>query len=275
MPWLAVTLEIDAGALEAMSDALVEAGAQSVSIENIEHPRPTLQALLAADEDADRLVRGAARAAGLSAAPRFTARPVADQDWVRSTQAQFAPIEVGARLWIGPSWHEPPGERVAVRVDPGLAFGTGTHPTTRSILAFLDSAIRGGERLLDYGCGSGILAIAAAKLGAASVDAVDIDTQAVQTALENAAANRVHVRIGLPDALPPASYDIVVSNILAQPLIVLAPLLARRTVGGGRLALAGILDAQAAEVAAAYAPWFDLRAERSEEGWALICGVRR
>jgi len=274
MPWLALTLEIDAGAAEVMSDALVEAGALSVSIDNVERDRPTLQALLAADGNAERLVRAAARAAGLAAVPPYATHPVADRDWVRSTQAQFAPIEIGKRLWVGPSWHEPPPDRVAVRVDPGLAFGTGTHPTTRSILAFLEDRIKGGERVLDYGCGSGILAIAAARLGAARVDAVDIDAQAVQTALDNAAANGVELRAGLPEALPPAPYDIVVSNILAQPLTLLAPVLAARTAARGRLALAGILDWQAEEVSAAYAPWFDMRAPRSDEGWALLWGVR-
>ena len=275
MPWLALTLQVDAGAAEAMSDALVEAGAQSVAIDGVERERPTLQALLAIGEDAERLVGGAAKAAGLAATPRFTMSEVADEDWVRRTQAQFAPIEVGARLWVGPSWHEPPHDRAVVRLDPGLAFGTGTHPTTLSVLAFLESQIRGAEEVLDYGCGSGILAIAAAKLGAARVDAVDIDPQAVRTALANARVNGVKLRAVLPEALAPAVYDIVVSNILAQPLIVLAPLLAARTVRGGRLALAGILDSQAAEVAAAYAPWFELRAEPPEQGWALLAGVRR
>lgn len=274
MHWLALTLEIDAGAAEAMSDALVEAGALSVSIDHVERDRPTLQALLAAEGSAERLVRAAAGAAGLPAVPPYTTHPVADRDWVRSTQAQFEPIEIGKRLWVGPSWHEPPPERVAVRVDPGLAFGTGTHPTTRSILAFLEGGIKGGERVLDYGCGSGILAIAAARLGAAHVDAVDIDAQALQTALENAAANGVELRAGAPEALPHEPYDIVVSNILAQPLILLAPVLAARSAAHGRLALAGILDWQAEEVSAAYAPWFEMRAMRSEEGWVLLSGVR-
>ena len=275
MPWVALTLEVDAGAAEAMSDALVEAGAQSVAIDGVERERPTLQALVAVGEDADRLVGGAAKAAGLAATPEFSTSEVADEDWVRRTQAQFAPIEVGARLWVGPSWHQPPHDRAVVRLDPGLAFGTGTHPTTLSVLTFLESQIRGGEKVLDYGCGSGILAIAAAKLGAARIDAVDIDPQAVQTALANARVNRVELRAALPEALAPAVYDIVVSNILAQPLIVLAPLLAARSARGGRLALAGILDSQAAEVAAAYSPWFELRTEQHEQGWALLAGVRR
>jgi ribosomal protein L11 methyltransferase len=207
--------------------------------------------------------------------PAFTLGELGEEDWVRKSQAQFPATEIGARLWIGPTWHEPPRGRIAVRVDPGLAFGTGTHPTTKLVLNFLESSVKGGERVLDYGCGSGILAIAAAKLGAARVDAVDIDPQAVQTAVANARANGVALRAALPEALPAALYDIVVSNILAQPLIVLAPLLAARTAPQGRIALAGILEAQAAEVAAAYEPWFDLQSDVTDEGWALVAGARK
>jgi ribosomal protein L11 methyltransferase len=276
MPWLALTLQVDAGAEEAMSDALVEAGAQSVSIDNLERPSPTLQAVIAIDADPQQLVIEASQRAGLVAAPRFSLSEVADEDWVRRSQAQFTPIEIGARLWVGPSWHQPPAGRIAVRVDPGLAFGTGTHPSTRLILNFLEKQIKGGELVLDYGCGSGILAIAAAKLGAAHVDGVDVDPQAVETATANARANGIELRAGLPEALPPAAaYDIVVSNILAQPLIVLAPLLAARTARGGRLALAGILQSQAAEVAAAYVPWFNLESDAAHDSWTLVSGLRR
>jgi ribosomal protein L11 methyltransferase len=275
MPWLALTLEVDAEAAEAMSEALMEAGAQSVAIDALEHSRPTVQALLRPEDDADRLVQEAAHAAGFPAAPPFTTRSVPDEDWVRTTQAQFEPLEVGARLWVGPSWHEPPPRRAVVRIDPGLAFGTGSHPTTRLVLGFLERTVRGGERVLDYGCGSGILALAAAKLGAARVDGVDVDPQAVETALANARANGVELRAALPEALPVARYDIVVSNILAQPLIVLAPLLAQRTAPGGRLALAGILHSQGEEVAAAYRPWFEVDATELCEGWVLVSGVRR
>jgi ribosomal protein L11 methyltransferase len=275
MPWLALTLEVDAGAAEALSDALIEAGAHSVGIENLDAPRATLSALLSSAQDAPRLVSEAARAAGLAAVPGFKTSKVDDQDWVRRTQAQFVPIEIGARLWVGPSWREAPGGRVAVRLDPGLAFGTGTHPTTQLVLKFLEEQIKGGERVLDYGCGSGILAIAAAKLGASHVDAVDIDPDAVCAAAANAAANGVSMRTVVPEDLAPTEYDLVVSNILAQPLILLAPLLAQRTRRGGRVALSGILETQAAEVAAAYLPFFDAQIAQTEDGWALVAGLRR
>ena len=275
MPWRAVTLLVEAGAAEAMSEALVDAGAHSVSIENLERERQSLYAIIAMGEDAGGLVARAADAAGLARAPEFTTAELADDDWVRKSQAQFPPVEIGRRLWVGPSWHEPPALRIVVRLDPGLAFGTGTHPSTQLCLRFLDQHIRGGERVLDYGCGSGILAIAAAKLGAAQVDGVDVDPQALDTACANAGRNGIELRATLPEALPAGSYDIVVSNILAQPLIVLAPLLAARTRPGGRIALAGILQAQAAEVAAAYAPWFDTGIHGVQDDWALVAGARR
>ena len=168
MPWLAVTLELEAGAAEALGDALLEAGAQSVALE-----AGRLSAVLDSRADAASIIAAAARSAGV-AAPRFTSQPLADRDWVRASQAQFAPLRIG-RLWIGASWHESPDDAVVIaRIDPGLAFGTGSHPTTQLVLAFLERHIRGGERVLDYGCGSGILAVAAAKLGAAGVDAVQL-----------------------------------------------------------------------------------------------------
>ena len=274
MPWLALSLQVDAVAAETMSEALLELGADSVTITNVDAPRPTVAAVLPLQTDAARLVAAAAAMAGLSAAPAFSLSELPDQDWVRSTQAQFSPIEIGERLWVGPHWHQPPPGRIAVRLDPGLAFGTGTHPTTRLMLSFLERCVRGGERVLDYGCGSGILAIAAAKLGAAAVDAVDIDPQAVETAAGNARANAVALRIALPEDLAATHYDIVVSNILAQPLIVLAPLLVARTRRMGQLALAGILDSQAAEVQAAYAPWMKLAVTERDGPWALLAGAR-
>ena len=267
MPWRALTLEVDRAAAEAFSDALLAAGAQSVALE----PEGAVVAILSLADEPQLLVESAARAAGI-VTPSFSSAELADQDWVRATQAQFQPMRIGELLWIGPSWHQPPQGRIAIRIDPGLAFGTGTHPSTRLVLAWLEKTIRGGERVLDYGCGSGILAIAAAKLGAAQVDGVDVDPQAVETTAANARANGVELRAALPGVLAPADYDLVVSNILAQPLILLAPLLAAR---GPRIALSGILDEQAEEVMRAYQPWFDMDLATAEERWVLLEGERR
>lgn len=269
MPWLAVSLDVEAGAAEAFSDALLEAGAQSVAVE-----AGRLSAVLKAHDDPAAIVAFAAQSVGMRI-PNFSARGLADQDWVRASQAQFAPFAVG-RLWIGASWHELPSDgRVVALIDPGLAFGTGSHPTTRVVLSWLEANLRSGESVLDYGCGSGILAIAAAKLGAGRVDAVDIDPQAVQATAENAARNRVAVRALSPESLGPAQYDVVVSNILLQPLVLLAPLLAASAAPRGRIALAGVLDSQARELAEAYAPWFAADPVLHEDGWALVSGARK
>jgi ribosomal protein L11 methyltransferase len=275
MPWLALTVAADGAQVETLSEALLEGGAQSVCVDAIETQRPSLTALLGTDADPAALLAAAARACGLAETPAFQLAHVDDEDWVRRSREQFAPLSVGARLWVGPSWQEPPaGVPAALRLDPGLAFGTGSHPSTRLVLQFLERTLRGGESVLDYGCGSGILAIAAAKLGACKVDAVDLDPQALETTVANARANGVAVHAAAPEALPAARYDIVVSNILAQPLMLLAPLLASRTAPGGRIALSGILESQADEVARAYAGCFDMTVS-AEEGWALLEGLRR
>jgi len=266
MPWLALTLDVEPAAAEAFSDALLEAGAQSVALETGQ-----VSAILGLHDNPQSLVLAAAQAAGI-APPRFSSEALDDRDWVRASQAQFAPLAVGARLWVGPSWHTAAPGRFAVRIDPGLAFGSGSHPTTKLILAYLERNLRGGERVLDYGCGSGILAIAAAKLGAAHVDAVDLDPDAVDTTRANARVNGVRLSAMPPDALPAGSYDIVIANILAQPLIVLAPLLAER---GARIALSGILEEQAQDVLRAYAPRFHMQVAEIEERWTLLEGARR
>jgi len=203
-------------------------------------------------------------------------RPVADTDWVRLTQSQFAPVEITPEFWIVPSWHEPPQRAVRViRLDPGLAFGTGTHATTRMCLRWIaaHAAVIAGARVLDYGCGSGVLAIAAALHGAAAVDAVDIDPAAVQATRENAAANRVVLRAGEPE-LAAGGYALVLANILASPLKVLAPLLCERVAPGGSLVLAGILERQADELAAAYAPRLALKVVDRDDGWILMATQR-
>jgi len=201
---------------------------------------------------------------------------VPEQDWVRLTQSQFAPVEITPDFWIVPSWHEPPeGAAVVIRLDPGLAFGTGTHPTTRMCLRWIarqahttGAGVRSG-RVLDYGCGSGILAIGSAKFGAQDVDGVDIDPAAVDAALENARANAVQIRVGLPE-LAAGVYQWVLANILASPLKVLAPLLCNHVAAGGALVLAGILDRQEQELIDAYAPFCQLTVVDREDGWILM-----
>lgn len=202
--------------------------------------------------------------------------PVPDEDWVRLTQSQFAPVEITPSFWIVPTWHEPPPQALKViRLDPGLAFGTGTHPTTRMCLRWIARQAQAEQsswtRVLDYGCGSGILAIAAALHRAGKVDAVDIDPAAVQSAADNASANGVHLQCGLPDQAS-GHYPLVLANILATPLKLLAPLLCGHLQAGGHLVLAGILERQADELTAAYAPWLNLQVTDREEGWILMTG---
>lgn len=198
---------------------------------------------------------------------------VPDQDWVRLTQSQFAPVEITPNFWIVPTWHEPPAAAsTVIRLDPGLAFGTGTHPTTRMCLRWLARRALEGSgwgRVLDYGCGSGILAIGAGKLGALDIDAVDIDEAAVEACLQNAQANGVQLRVGMPE-LAQGSYSTVLANILATPLKVLAPLLCAHLASGGSLVLAGILERQADELRHAYAPYVQLEVADSLDGWILM-----
>ena len=274
MPWLSIALEIDASQAEALSEALLEAGAGSVTIEPA-GTRMRLSALIAADADGVALVAAAARAAALPP-PEFSIARLEDEDWVRRSQAQFGPIHVAERLWIVPSWHTPPDPAaVVVRLDPGLAFGTGSHVSTRLVLQYLERNLQDGERVLDYGCGSGILAIVAGKLGAGEITATDIDPQALETTAANAAENGVALSLAAPEFLAPGTFDLVLANILAAPLIALEPLLAARTRAGGRVVLSGILESQAAEVAAAYARDFDVGLIAAAEGWALVGGQRK
>jgi ribosomal protein L11 methyltransferase len=233
-----------------------------------------LSALFAANADPHRALAQALERSGVTLGGEPTVQALDDEDWVRASQAQFSPLRIG-RLWIGAGWHEAPADALVIRVDPGLAFGTGSHPTTRLVLRFLERVLRGGEQVLDYGCGSGILAIAAAKLGARRIDAVDIDPVAVEVTRDNARANGVRLEAGLPEARARGRYDVLVANILAQPLIELAPRLADLVKPRGALALAGLLEVQAEEVARAYTAHFHLAVEATEEGWALLAGTRR
>lgn len=296
MPWQSVRILVDSAQAEPLSDALMEAGALSVSLEDADagtadetplfgepdHPSAELwphsiaQVLLETDADVGAMLAAAAEQAGVPIPTQYTVEPVADADWVRLTQSQFDPISISARLWIVPTWHDAPDSHaINLKLDPGLAFGTGSHPTTRLCLRWLDTNLQGGETLLDYGCGSGILAIAAHKLGAARVDGVDIDPQAVTASHDNAALNDVTVHVGLPGELAPGEYDIVVANILTNPLKGMAPLLAGRVRTGGRLVLSGILAEQADDVMAVYRDWFDFDPPALDEGWVRLAGVKR
>jgi len=297
MPLRSVVITVEAGAAEALGDALIEAGALSVSVEDADAGTPAekplfgepgtepdreawersvIRALVAEGADIDVLVAEAAAQAGFAAPPAYRSEPVEDQDWVRITQAQFEPIRVSDRLWVVPSWHTPPDpDAINLLLDPGVAFGTGAHPTTRMCLRWLEASVRGGETVLDYGCGSGILAIAAMKLGAGSAMGVDIDADAVAQARANARANAVDATFLTAAARLELEADLVVANILANPLRLLAPVLAAHTRRGGRLALAGLLADQAAELIDVYRPNFDLAVAAEEEGWALLAGARR
>jgi ribosomal protein L11 methyltransferase len=230
-------------------------------------------ALFAEHLDAPAALGRAAVAVGRDT-PACELSSVAEQDWVRATQAQFGPIRIADRLHVVPTWCDAPADGVSIALDPGLAFGTGSHPTTRLCLEWLLDHLAGGESVLDYGCGSGILAIAAAKLGATRVVGTDVDPQALRASADNARQNGVPASFVAPDALAAGAFDVVVANILANPLIVLAPAIASRVRPGGRLALSGVLASQADDVVAAYAPWFTLRAWRAADGWVLVEGER-
>ena len=285
--------------VEALGEALMdELGALSVSVEDADAGSQTEQALFgepglpapreawlhsqlqALFEDEAAATRAAAT---LMAQPWWRElqlqwlRPVADADWVRLTQSQFMPVDIAPGFWIVPSWHEvPAAARRVIRLDPGLAFGTGTHPTTRMCLRWIarhTDPARPWPRVLDYGCGSGILAIAAALHGAAEVHAVDIDAAAVEATQANARTNGVTLQAGLPSQAQ-GEHALVLANILAMPLKLLAPLLCGHVAAGGHLVLAGILERQALEIAQAYAPWIRLEVSDREEGWVLMTGTR-
>jgi ribosomal protein L11 methyltransferase len=277
--------------IEALSDALEALDALSVSVEDADAQTPAEQALFGepgmpapkAGWQRSRVValfeqEAQAREAVELLVPQdffegcesVGLRPVVDQDWVRLTQSQFAPVEITPIFWIVPSWHEPPAaaEKV-IRLDPGLAFGTGTHPTTRMCLRWIARRDLSAQRVLDYGCGSGILAIGAAKHGAAEIVAVDIDPAAVESTRINAANNHVSLLTGLPDVAK-GVFNLVLANILATPLKMLAPLLCAHVEAGGHLVLAGILENQADELKVAYAPWLALEVADREDGWILM-----
>ncbi|WP_250509489.1 50S ribosomal protein L11 methyltransferase [Caballeronia sp. GACF4] len=297
MSYRELIAELDREHAEALSDALLDVGALSVSVEDADADTPDEQplfgepgltpetsawkrsrvvALLADDADPAVLLAAAANEIGLADTPAYSLREVEEQDWVRLTQAQFDPIHIGERIWVVPSWHDAPDpDALVLELDPGLAFGTGSHPTTRLCMEWLEQSVKPGQSLLDYGCGSGILAILAKKCGAQPVYGIDIDPQAVESARQNSERNHADVIYGLPDECPAGEFDIVVANILSNPLKLMASMLASKVKAGGRIALSGILARQADEVAAVYAQWIDIAVWREHEGWVCLAGTRR
>ena len=295
MPYQQITIAVNDHLAERLADALMEHGALSAAIEDAyagteneqaifgEPGMPAEQiwqqskviALFGEHDEAAAIVKAAAQESGLKDLS-YDSETLEDQDWVRLTQSQFDPIQISERLWITPSWHKAPaGNAVNLQLDPGLAFGTGSHPTTRLCLKWLDTQLKGGESVLDYGCGSGILTIAALKLGAGSAVGVDIDEQAIRASNDNAAQNNVQTHFYLPDGLPQGQFDVVVANILANPLRMLGEMLAARTKQGGRIVLSGLLAEQSEELGEIYSQWFDIEPAETEEGWARLSGVKR
>jgi ribosomal protein L11 methyltransferase len=295
MAWQSLRIEAGSDTAEALSEALMELGALSVGIEDADAETPdelpifgepglgepgvwrrnVVSALFDEGLDLATISREAAQASGVSH-PVYTIEAVPEQDWVRATQSQFDPIRISDRLWIVPTWHSAPQpDAINIVLDPGLAFGTGSHPTTHLCLHWLTENLQPGETVLDYGCGSGILAVAAKKLSAGKTLGVDIDPQAVLASQQNAEQNQVEAEFCLPDGMSPQAVDVVVANILSIPLKMLAPLLAQSCRQGGRIALSGILAEQADEVAKVYSQWFDMAPHVFMDNWTLLSGTKR
>ncbi len=295
MSWIEIVAEVALAQAEQYSDALMELGALSVSVEDAdegteaEQPlfgepgmepkesaweRSRVVALTPTDCNHADLIEQAAAQCRMPV-PAYSLRPVADQDWVRLTQSQFEPIKIGNNIWVVPSWHTAPEpDAIVLELDPGLAFGTGSHPTTRLCMEWLEAHPPVGKTVMDYGCGSGILAMVAKKLGAGQVEGVDIDPQAITSANFNAERNQCDIAFSLPDKVSNATYDVVVANILSNPLKLMAPMLAAKVAAGGALVLSGVLARQADEVAAAYAPFMTLTVWQERDGWVALHGHR-
>ncbi len=299
MAWIEIIIEVARQQAEQLSDALMDAGALSVSVEDAdegtdaeqplfgepgmepkEHAweRSRVVALADIATDVNALLNSASAAIRLTPVPSFTTREVAEQDWVRLTQSQFDPIHIGKNIWVVPSWHSiPDPSALVLELDPGLAFGTGSHPTTRLCMEWLEANAPQNLSVLDYGCGSGILAMVAQKLGADPVIGVDIDPQAIESANFNAERNHTAITFVLPEAFADSypsthQFDVVVANILSSPLKLMAPMLSGRVAAGGALILSGVLARQAEEVAAAYAPFIELSVWQEREGWVALHG---
>ncbi len=294
MGWQRVAVGVAGEHAQALAEALEEEGAISVDLADDDAgtsreqpvfdegageasvwPRCRLSALFAEAVDVSSAFDRALLRSRTPALAAASLDRVEDTDWVIRTQSEFAPIRVGSRLWIVPTWHEPPDPgAINLVLDPGAAFGTGSHPTTKLCLAWLERSVSPATTVLDYGCGSGILGIAALKLGARAATGVDIDPLALEAAGYNAGRNAVELKVASAASTLAAAFRLTVANILANPLRMLAPLLASHTEVGGSIALSGILAPQADEVAAAYAPWATLRIEARDDDWVLIAGTR-
>lgn len=292
MPWLQLKLSASSDTSDAMSDALTEAGAQAVTLLDaadtpIFEPDPDetplwqhtwVIGMFSAETDMDAVKSLLVDRLGKQAIQNCSINPLEDKDWERAWMDNYQPMPFGQRLWICPSWLTPPqADGVNLMLDPGLAFGTGTHPTTALCLQWLDANMQTGLDVIDYGCGSGILAIAAALLGAHTVRATDHDPQAILSTRQNAEQNHVEqvITCTLPAALDNATADLLLANILAAPLIELAPLFARLVKPGGQLVLSGLLSAQVPQVQAAYTPWFEFTAPQTSEDWVRLDAVRK
>lgn len=291
MPQIALTLSLDGLDAERVEEACFEAGALAVSYTDqrddaILEPAPgefrlwphsRLQALFPFDCRPQEITAGLAHVLHIPA-DRITVETLADRVWEREWLKDFHPMCFGQRLWVAPHHsHVHTQGAVVVRLDPGLAFGTGTHATTAMCLSWLDEHVIEGQLAIDYGCGSGVLAVAAARLGARAAYAYDIDPQALIATRDNAEANQVsdHVHVVDSDAALPKGADILLANILCGPLCELAPRFAELTAPGGKIVLAGLLSTQAGEVTRAHAPWFDISTYATRDGWTALAGTRR
>ncbi len=300
MSWLLLKIEATEQTADVISDALMGIGALSASIEDAHAETPAEQAIFGEPSSADiqypppgiwqqnivtamldisadvaAIIEALSSKTGI-ASFKYRTETIAEQDWVRATQAQFDPIKITDKLWIVPTWHNAPNQAaINIVLDPGLAFGTGSHPTTHLCLEWLTQQTLQNKSVLDYGCGSGILAIAASKLGACPVSGVDIDPQAIVSSTYNAEQNQVSVSFYDANTFEHETFDVVVANILSSALMVLAPVLVKYCKTGGKLALSGILQDQNEMLITRYSEWFNMDAPTQKDAWVLLTGTKR